>query len=130
MFRWQGDLFKPQKRVPVERVMVWEHGQREPWCLVTHDRMLTAARYAHCMWQEQGFWDLKSGPWESSHLRHPERMERYLLVLTFAYAWMLTLGNMSAAGSTPQYIGRRLTHEGGLIRLHGFGIFLRSLLNP
>jgi hypothetical protein len=104
-FRCQGYLFKPQKRVPVELVMVWERGQREPWCLVTNDRTLTAARYARRMWQEQGFRDLKSGgwPWESSHLRHPERMERYLLVLALAYAWMLTLGSMSVAGSTPIY---------------------------
>jgi hypothetical protein len=102
-FRCQGYLFKPQKRVSVELVMVWEHGQREPWCLVTNDRTLTAARYARRMWQEQGFRDLKSGgwPWESSHLRHPDRMERYLLVLALAYAWMLTLGSMSVAGSTP-----------------------------
>ncbi|MCU0500098.1 MAG: hypothetical protein MUF87_22340, partial [Anaerolineae bacterium] len=66
VFGYQGYRFKPQKQVPVERVMVWEHGQREPWCLITHDRTLTAAKYARRMWQEQGFRDLKSGgwPWE------------------------------------------------------------------
>ncbi len=28
-------------------------------------------------------------------------MERYLFVLAFAYAWMLTLRSMSVSGSTP-----------------------------
>lgn len=103
--RCHGKIFKREKQVTTQVVLVWECGQDEPWCLATNDPTLSHGLYARRMWQEESFRDLKSGgwQWEASHIRHPDRMERYLLVLALAYAWMLTLGSVVLSSPAPIY---------------------------
>lgn len=103
--RCHGKVFKREKQVTVQVVLVWELGQREPWCLATNDPSLSHGWYARRMWQEESFRDLKSGgwQWEASRIRHPERMERYILVLALAYAWMLSLGSVVLSSPHPLY---------------------------
>jgi len=74
--------------------LIWEVGQKEPWCLVTNDRQVYSAVYALRMWQEESFRDLKSGgwQWQCSYVTSPDHACRLLLVLALAYAWMLTQG--------------------------------------
>lgn len=101
----RGKIFKPAKQVSVWVCLVWEVGQSEGWYLATNDPTLGHGLYARRMWQEEGFRDLKSGgwQWEASHIRCPERMERYILVLALAYGWMLTLGSLILASPYPVY---------------------------
>lgn len=102
-FKAHGWIFKHEKRVKVWVYGVWEVGQAEAWYLASNDGTLTSALYARRMWQEESFRDLKSGgwQWECSHIRCPQRMERFILVLALAYAWMLTLGTMVLHEAVP-----------------------------
>jgi hypothetical protein len=103
--RCRGKIFKCEKQVSTYVLLVWEKGQSEPWCLATNDPILGHSLYGRRMWQEESFRDLKSGgwQWEASHIRHPDRMERYILALALAYAWMLTLGSVILSSSIPVY---------------------------
>jgi hypothetical protein len=106
-----GYLFRGHKQVKVIVHLVWMPVQREAWYLVTNDKDLPAPLYARRMWQEESFRDLKSGgwQWEGSHITCPYRMERLILALALAYAWMLTLGAFAfhADADTQRCIGSR-----------------------
>ena len=90
----RGVLFTDEHRVRVIAHVIWEIGQKEPWCLVTNDPTIRGAFYATRMWQEESFRDLKSGgwQWQCTQIDDSRRAERLILVLAVAYAWMLTLG--------------------------------------
>ena len=96
-----GKLFyASSKQVQVTVHLVWEVGQKEPWCLVTNDPHVYGAVYALRMWQEESFRDLKSGgwQWQCSYVTSPDHAQRLLLVLALAYAWMLTQGTLILNG--------------------------------
>ena len=88
------------KQVSVTVHLIWEIGQKEPWCLVTNDPQVYGAVYALRMWQEESFRDLKSGgwQWQCTYVTSPDHARRLLLVLALAYAWMLTQGTMVLNG--------------------------------
>lgn len=91
-----GTLFRFQKRVSGTVHLIWEPGQSEPWCLFTNAPHLPGPTYALRMWQEESFRDLKSGgwQWQCSYVTTPDHAQRLLLVLTLAYAWVLTQGTL------------------------------------
>lgn len=92
----QGWLFQDKHKQVYGRIhLVWERGQKEPWCLITNDPAVRASLYAKRMWQEESFRDLKSGgwQWQCSYVTSPDHAQRLLLVLALAYAWMLTQGS-------------------------------------
>ena len=95
-----GMIFEGRKQVKVRLHLIWEVGQKEPWCLVTNDPQIRGAVYALRMWQEESFRDLKSGGWQwhCTYVTSPEHAQRLLLVLTLAYAWMLTQGSFVLNG--------------------------------
>lgn len=94
-WRASGRVFKQRGRIPAHARAIWSDGYAEPWALVTNDAQLTGYEYACRNWQEQSFRDLKSGgwQWESSYLRCPERMARWMIVLVVAYGWVVGLGS-------------------------------------
>ena len=75
------------------RVLRGEYAQ-ETWSLVTNDPTLTGWEYAHRMWIEEAFRDLKSYGWQLEDAYHtcPQRMGRLWIILVVAYAWMLWWG--------------------------------------
>jgi len=95
-----GTVFRDHQRVKVIVHLLWESRQTEPWCLVTNDRTIRAAAYALRVWQEESFRDLKSGgwQWQCTYVTSPDHAQRLLLVLTLAYAWMLTQGTFILHG--------------------------------
>lgn len=99
----RGRLFNNARRHLQAYVhVIWEVGQKEPWCLATNDAHIAGQRYALRVWQKESFHDLKSGGWQwhTSYLKSPERMERLVLVLALAYAWMLTHGTFVLNGDS------------------------------
>jgi hypothetical protein len=90
----QGRVFKQRGQIPAYARVIWEEGQEEPWALVTNDPALSGHEYAIRMWQEASFKDLKSGgwQWDRSHVWMPAHADRLMLILSLAYAWVLTLG--------------------------------------
>jgi hypothetical protein len=90
-----GKIFKKNGRIPAQARAIWSEGYDEPWALVTNDDSLTGFEYAWRNWQEQSFRDLKSHGWQwaSSCTQLPGHMERLMLLLVLAYAWVLALGS-------------------------------------
>ena len=98
-----GLVFKKRGHIPAHVRVLWRAGGQEPWALVTNDPCLSGWEYAHRMWIEQAFRDLKSHGWdvEKACLASPERMSRLWMILIVAYAWMLLWGTtLEAAGQT------------------------------
>ncbi len=89
-----GVLFRLEKGVACHVHVLWHAAQKEPWCLATNMTGLTGEEYAMRVWQEESFRDLKSGGWQWQHQRsrNPDTIERWILAMTVAYTWCLSLG--------------------------------------
>lgn len=112
-----GLVFKQRGRIPAHARALWGVGYAEPWALVTNDATLTGHEYARRNWQEQSFRDLKSGGWHwgDSRVRLPAHVERLLVVLVIAYAWVIALGSQAVEADQAQPLhpaanGRRRRH--------------------
>lgn len=95
-WRGQGQVFKKAGWLEAEVRVVWGQAYRECWCIVTNCPAVTGWEYAVRYWQECSFRDLKSDgwQWQASRIWTPAHANRLLLVLTLAYAWVLTLGTV------------------------------------
>ncbi len=117
--RWQasGLVFKKRGRIPAHAIALWSVGYDEPWALVTNDERLSGYEYAHRNWQEQSFRDLKSSgwQWDESHIRHPDHMQRLMILLVLAYAWTLALGTYAVEYGFAQPLQK---HKDGALRRH------------
>ena len=104
-----GLVFKKRGRIPGHARALWAVDQDEPWALVTNDERLTGHEYARRNWQEQSFRDLKSGGWHwgDSRLRPPDHVARLLVVLVFAYVWIIALGSQAVAQGCAQPLIKR-----------------------
>jgi hypothetical protein len=110
--------------------VIWQTSYDEPWCLFTNDPTLHGDAYAWRSWQEQSFKDLKSGGfhWDDSHVWIPAHADRLLLVLSLAYAFLLSLGTavLTASPSLRRSIARGSRCPFSVFRL---GLrFLRQLV--
>lgn len=124
---WAGSgiIFKKRGRIPAHARALWTVGYDEPWALVTNDEQLTGHEYARRNWQEQAFRDLKSGGWHwgESRLRHPDHVDRLLVVLVLAYAWMIALGSFAVAAA----LARPLTKPARSFLRRAFSLFKEGL---
>lgn len=116
---WQasGLVFKKWGRIPAHAIALWSAGYDEPWALVTNDDSLTGYEYAHRNWQEQSFRDLKScgWQWDASHIRHPQHMQRLMILLVLAYTWTLALGTYAVEYGFAHPLQK---HKDGSLRRH------------
>lgn len=111
----QGEVFKKKGRLPAKAIALWSTGYEQPWALVTNDLTLTGFEYAQRNWEEQAFRDLKSGgwQWQACRIRHPDHLERLVVLLALAYGWTLALGSQAVR----QGRGRSLQkHVDGTLR--------------
>ena len=112
-----GKVFKQRGRIEARAIAIWTAGYDQPWALVTNDPALDGFEYANRNWQEQAFRDLKSGGWQWQHcrIRHPDHLERLLVLLAMAYAWCLALGSQ-AVNQTELKVRSLQTHVDGTAR--------------
>lgn len=96
--RWQGAgcAFQDAGWRTVNVVAVWPRGRDQPWLLVTDlpPTWQRCADYRHRMDEEESFRDDKAHgfSWDASHVRDPSHMDRLLLVLQLAAAFVLAQG--------------------------------------
>jgi hypothetical protein len=104
-----GQIFKKRGRIPAHARALWEVGYDAPWALVTNSARLTGHEYARRNWQEQSFRDLKSAGWKwgDSQIRKPEHVANLLILLVFAYVWMIALGSQAVAAGCSQPMIRK-----------------------
>lgn len=128
----EGEVFKKRGHIPAYARALWSVGYEEPWALVTNDQRLSGHEYARRNWQEQSFRDLKSGGWQwgDSHIQHADHMERLLVLLVLAYAYMLALGSQAVAEQPCATLQRhndgRLTRHRSLFR-EGLDYFVECI---
>lgn len=113
----QGLAFKKRGRIPATAHAIWSEGYAQPWALVTNDPQLTGFEYAHRNWQDQSFRDLKSGGWQwgTTRVRKPDHLERLLVILVLAYAWVLAIGAFAVQTAHAQKLVKRAD---GTLRRH------------
>ena len=93
-----GQVFKKTGWLQATVHVIWELGYKDAWFLITNAPPATTQQgwlYALRYWQEAAFRDLKSDGWHwhLSRIFLPAHANRLVLVLSMAYAWMLTLGS-------------------------------------
>ena len=75
---------------------VWRRGDKDPWLLLTDltPGWVRCAQYGHRMDEEASFRDDKTSgfDWDRSHIRDPDHMDRLLLALQLAAAFVLLQG--------------------------------------
>lgn len=92
-----GVAFKHRpKRIAATLATVWEHGQEEPWVLLTDlpPEAVDPAWYALRMWDEHGFRDSKSMgfDWQRSQVQDCAVVAWQYLVVAVATLWSVAVG--------------------------------------
>jgi Transposase DDE domain len=91
----RGIAFRHHK-LPGTLLVVWDHGQQEPWVLVTDmpPAQVSVVWYGLRVWIELGFRALKGIGWQWQRTRRtdPDRIARHWLVLAVAMLWVLAYG--------------------------------------
>jgi hypothetical protein len=81
---------------PVNLLVHWEVGEKEPWCLATNlpDLGMALRFYRRRMWIEEMFGDFKKHGFdlESTMLRHFLRLSRLTLAVALLYVWLISVG--------------------------------------
>jgi hypothetical protein len=92
-----GKLFKKAGWLPAIGHVIWDVPYVQAWCLVTNCPDIPARLYARRYWQEASFRDLKSDgwQWQASHIFTPHHANLLVLVLSLAYAFVLSLGTLA-----------------------------------
>jgi hypothetical protein len=96
--RWRGRVraFRKAGWRDLHAVAVWRRGDKEPWLLLTDltPDWVRCAQYGHRMDEEASFRDDKSSgfDWDASRVRDPAHMDRLLLALQLAAAFVLVQG--------------------------------------
>ncbi len=94
---WLGRGYLTAKEIyPVNLLVHWEVGEKEPWCLATNlpDLPMALKFYRRRMWIEEMFGDLKKHGFdlERTMLRHFERLSRLTLAVALLYVWLISIG--------------------------------------
>jgi hypothetical protein len=80
---------------PVNLLVHWKIGEKEPWCLATNllDLPMAVRFYERRMWIEEMFGDLKKHGFnlERTMLRHFLRLSRLTLVVAILYVWLVSI---------------------------------------
>ena len=93
-FTAEGKVFKKAGWLHGIVHVIWELPYQQAWCLVTNCPHISGRLYARRTWQEASFRDLKSDgwQWQTSRIFTPHHANLLLLVLSVAYAFVLSLG--------------------------------------
>jgi hypothetical protein len=94
---WLGWGYLTAKEIyPVNLLVHWEVGEKEPWCLATNLPTLSLALryYRRRMWIEEMFGDMKKHGFdlELTMLRHFDRLSRLTLAVALLYVWLVSIG--------------------------------------
>jgi hypothetical protein len=94
---WLGNGYLASKEIfPVNLLVHWGTGEKEPWCLATNlpDLSMALKFYKRRMWIEEMFGDMKKHGFdlESTMLRHFDRLSRLTLAVSILYVWLISVG--------------------------------------
>jgi hypothetical protein len=124
---WLGNGYLTSKEIyPVNLLVHWEIGEKEPWCLATNlpDLSMTLKFYKRRMWIEEMFGDMKKHGFdlESTMLRHFDRLSRLTLAVSILYVWLISVGTSTVRKGLRTQVDRNDRRD-----LSIFQIGLRSI---
>jgi hypothetical protein len=93
---WLGRGYLTIKEIyPVNLLLHWKVGEKEPWCLATNllDRQIALSCYARRMWIEEMYGDFKKHGFdlERTMPRHFMRLSRLTLAVAILYVWLISV---------------------------------------
>jgi len=120
------------KPYPVNLMVHWKVGEKEPWCLATNlpDRRETLRAYARRMWIEEMFGDLKGHGFdlESTMLHHAERLSRLTLAVALLYVWSVSIGTKTVRNGLRHWVDRKDRRDLCIFQI-GLRFIERQLVN-
>jgi hypothetical protein len=130
---WLGKGCLTQSKIfQVNLLIHWKVGEAEPWCLATNlpDQKMTLHAYAHRMWIEEMFGDMKRHGFdlESTMLRHAERLSRLTLAVALLYVWSISIGTKTIRNSQRALVDRRDRRDLSVFQI-GLRFIERQLTN-
>jgi hypothetical protein len=131
--RWLGDGWLAESEIyPVNLLVYWAAGEKEPWCLVTNlpDRTLTLQAYRRRMWIEEMFGDLKRHGFdlESTMLHHANRLSCLTLAVVLLYVWSMSTGARTIHEGRRQLVDRKDRRDLSIFQI-GLRYIERQLIN-
>jgi hypothetical protein len=108
---WLGRGYLTVKEIyPVNLLVHWQVGEKEPWCLATNlpDRQMALRFYARRMWIEEMYGDfIKHGfDLERTMLRHFLRLSRLTLAVAILYVWLVSVGTRTIRSGLRNLVDR------------------------
>jgi hypothetical protein len=94
---WQEQVYLTMKHEHRANVLAyWQIGEKWPWLLATNltTPEMTLKAYRRRMWVEEMFGDWKRHgfDFQSTHVRHPERLSILTLAIVLLYSWLVFRG--------------------------------------
>lgn len=129
--QWLGTVFlTEQHQYPVNLLIHWYKGEKEPWLLATNlaDPRQTLAAYRRRMWIEEMFADFKQHGFDlaSTHLKHFQRLSRLTLAVALLYIWHISIGTYAIKRGWRQLVDRKERRDLSVFRI-GRSIIKRHL---
>lgn len=130
---WLGKGWLTESNIyPVNLLVHWKIGEKEPWCLATNlpDRQMALQAYARRMWIEEMFGDMKKHGFdlESTMLRHADRLSRLTLAVALLYVWLVSTGTRTIRNGLRYLVDRRDRRDLSIFQI-GLRFIDRQLLN-
>jgi hypothetical protein len=130
---WLGNGYLTAKEIyPVNLLVHWKVGEKEPWCLVTNLPGLSMAVqfYVRRMWIEEMFGDMKKHGFnlEQTMLRHFQRLSRLTLAVAILYVWLVSIGTRTIRSGLRHLIDRSERRDLSIFQI-GLRFTDRCLIN-
>jgi hypothetical protein len=108
---WLGKGCLTAKEIyPVNLLVHWRIGEKEPWCLATNlpDLGMALQFYRRRMWVEEMFGDMKKHGFdlERTMLRHFDRLSRLTLAVALLYVWLVSIGTRTIRNGLRDLVDR------------------------
>lgn len=130
---WLGHGYLTQKEsCPTNLLLVWQVGEKEPWCLATNLPDLSTALnfYKRRMWIEEMFGDMKKHGFdlESTMLHTFQRLSRLTLAIAFLYVWLISIGTRTIHAGLRHLVDRNDRRDLSIFQI-GLRFIQRRLIN-
>jgi hypothetical protein len=130
---WLGKGWLTQSKIyPVNLLVHRKVGEDEPWCLATNlpNRQMMLQAYAHRMWREEMFGDLKCHGFDLEHtlLRHADRFSRLILAAAVLYVWLISTGTKTIQNSQREQVDHKNRRDLSIFQI-GLLFIDRQLIN-
>jgi hypothetical protein len=108
---WPGnDCLTSKEIYPVNLLIYWKAGEKDPWCLATNlpDRGIALRFYARRPWIEEMYGDMKGHGFdlECTMLRHFDRLSRLTLAVAMLYVWLISIGTRTTRNGLRHLVDR------------------------